>query len=37
MGHVAYLVLNNPVGLGVLCYALIVVPILGIWYIHRQP
>jgi hypothetical protein len=36
MGHFAYYILNNPYTLGALCYALVVVPILGIWYIHRK-
>ena len=29
-------VLNTPLTLGILCYALIVVPIIGIWYIHKE-
>jgi hypothetical protein len=35
MGHFAAWVLNNPYTLGALCYALIVVPIMGIWAIHK--
>jgi hypothetical protein len=29
-------VLNTQFTLGLLCYALIVVPIIGIWYIHKE-
>ena len=35
MGHFARWVLENPVTLGVIGYVLIVVPIMGIWAIHK--
>jgi len=35
MGHFARWVLENPVTLGILGYALIVIPIMGIWAIHK--
>jgi len=37
MGHLAASVLNNPWLLGALCYALVFVPIMGIWYVHKYP
>jgi hypothetical protein len=37
MGHVARAVLNNPYSLGMLCFALVFVPIVGIWYVHKYP
>ena len=35
MGHFARITLENPVSLGVLCYCLIVVPIMGMWAVHK--
>ena len=35
MGHVARWVMDNPFTLGILSYLLIVVPILGIWAVHK--
>ena len=35
MGHFAAAALNNQIVLGIMCYALIVVPIMGIWAIHK--
>jgi len=35
MGHIARLVMENPYTLGILGYLLIVVPILGIWVVHK--
>lgn len=35
MGHFSRWVLENPYTLGILCYALIVIPIMGIWAIHK--
>jgi len=35
MGHFAAAALNNNIFLGTLCYALIVVPILGMWAVHK--
>lgn len=35
MGHFARLVLENPITLGILCFALIVVPIMGMWAVHK--
>jgi len=36
MGHIARQVLETPVSLGFICYLLIVVPIMGIWYVHNN-
>ena len=35
MGHFAAAALNNQVVLGIMCYALIVVPIMGMWAVHK--
>jgi len=35
MGHFAHWALNNQIILGILCYVLIFVPIMGIWAIHK--
>jgi len=35
MGPVARWVMENPYTLGILGYALIVVPIMGIWAVHK--
>ena len=35
MGHFAAAALNNQIVLGIMCYALIVVPILGMWAVHK--
>ena len=35
MGHIARITLENPYALGLLSYALIVVPILGIYLVHK--
>ena len=35
MGHFSRWVLENPVTLGIIGYALIVIPIMGIWAIHK--
>ena len=35
MGHFARWALETPVTLGFLCYLLVVVPIMGIWAVHK--
>ena len=35
MGHFAAAALNNQIVLGIMCYTLIVVPIMGIYLIHK--
>jgi predicted PurR-regulated permease PerM len=35
MTHFVAFVLNNPFTLGLMCYCLIVVPVIGIWYVHK--
>ena len=35
MGHFARWVLENPYTLGIIGYVLIVLPIMGIWAIHK--
>jgi hypothetical protein len=35
MGHFSRWVLENPYTLGIIGYLLIVVPIMGIWAIHK--
>ena len=35
VSHFAAYVLNNPVTLSVLCLALIFVPVLGMWAVHK--
>ena len=35
MGHFARWALETPVTLGFLCYLLVVVPIMGIWLVHK--
>lgn len=35
MGHFSRWVLENPYTLGIICYVLVVVPIMGIWAIHK--
>jgi len=35
MGHFARWVLETQITLGILCYVLVFVPILGIWAIHK--
>ena len=35
MGHFAATALNNDLFLGFICFALVFVPILGIWAVHK--
>ena len=35
MTHFSRWILETPFTLGVLCFALVVVPIIGIWAIHK--
>jgi len=35
MGHFAAAALNNQIFLGIMCFSLIGVPIIGIWAIHK--
>lgn len=35
LAHFAAYVLNNPVSLGTLCILLVLVPILGMWAVHK--
>ena len=35
MAHFMASLLNNQIILGILCYLLVVVPIMGIWAIHK--
>jgi len=35
MAHFVASALNNNLFLGVLCYVMVFVPIIGIWYVHK--
>jgi hypothetical protein len=37
MTHLIVEILNNPVSLGILCFALVMFPIIGIAKIHEPP
>jgi hypothetical protein len=37
MTHLIVEVLNNPISLGILCFALVMFPIIGIAKIHEPP
>lgn len=34
--HIAAFLLENKITLGIMCYALVIFPILGIMYIHQE-
>jgi hypothetical protein len=35
MSHAVVWILNNPITLGILCFCLVIFPIVGIWYVHK--
>lgn len=35
MGHIAATVLNNQVFLGIMCFGLVGLPIIGMWAVHK--
>ena len=37
MTHLIVEILNNPISLGILCFALVMFPIIGIAKIHESP
>jgi len=37
MTHIAVEILNNPISLGILCFCLVMLPIIGIATIHESP